>query len=138
MGERHCLSVSRGGDVPGRGDVLMAVEEVELELGRRGVELRAGSGAGPVGQVADEGGNEAKAADGWTADVNAEEAVTRGDEEMAEAEGEMDDGAAEDMEVDEEVEAGQTETEQGGGGLFDEGIVGAVEEFMNVEMDVTL
>ena len=112
---------------------LMAVEEVELELGRRGVELRAGSGAGPVGQVADEGGNEAKAADGWTADVNAEEAVTRGDEEMAETVGAMGDDGEEGGES-MEVEAGPTE--QGGDGMFDEGIVEAVEDYMTMAMDI--
>ena len=103
-----------------RGDVLMTVEAVELELGGRGVGLRAGSGDGLIGQVADDGGTEAMAT---------EEAVTRGDEEMAEVEDETDDGAAEDMVVDEEAEWGTEAAASTLASMFDGGIVEAVADF---------
>ena len=62
-------------------------------------------------------------------DVGAEEAVTRGDEEMAEVEDETDDGAAEDMVVDEEAEGGTEATASTLESMFDGGIVAAVAEF---------
>ena len=101
----------------------------DVAMGERGVEQREGSGDGPTGQVAEDHGAATTATDEWTVGEDAEGAMARSDEEMAEVADEADEEAEEDMVVDEEAEWGTAAAESTLASMFDGGIVEAVADF---------